>query len=190
THSAAGCDPRVVAQAFGQCRDNANLVDNDTYDPNRKWWVSGAGATPVDPDVKPQSSDEIVAGGEYEIVRDSRLGASYTRRWMNYVLEDMSRDEGQTYFIGNPGYGIAKDFPRGERNYDAVTFYFTKDLADDWLAQASYTISYLRGNYPGLYRSETAQLDPNNNSDFDLRSLLVNRTGPLPGDRSHSIKLF
>jgi hypothetical protein len=102
----------------------------------------------------------------------------------------MSRDEAATYFLGNPGYGAATDFPKPRRDYDAVTLYFTKIFADDWLAQASYTISYLRGNYAGLFRPETQQLDPNINSDFDLRSLLPNRDGPLPGDRTHQIKLY
>jgi hypothetical protein len=118
------------------------------------------------------------------------VGLSYTKRWMNYVIEDMSRDEAQTYFLGNPGYGIANDFPKPKRDYDAVTLYLTKVFADDWLAQASYSISYLRGNYAGLFRPETQQLDPNINSDFDLRSLLANRDGPLPGDRTHQIKLY
>jgi hypothetical protein len=76
------------------------------------------------------------------------------------------------------------------RNYDALTIYLTKVFSDEWLAQLSYTASYLRGNYAGLFRPETAQLDPNINSDFDLRSLLANRTGPLPGDRTHQIKLY
>ena len=48
-------------------------------------------------------------------------------------------------------------------------------LSNSWLAQVSYTYSYLRGNYAGLFRPETGQLDPNINSDFDLRSLLENR---------------
>jgi len=48
----------------------------------------------------------------------------------------------------------------------------------------------LRGNYAGLFRPETQQLDPNINSDFDLRSLLANRDGPLPGDRTHQVKLY
>ena len=41
-----------------------------------------------------------------------------------------------------------------------------------------------------LFRPETGQLDPNINSDFDLISLLPNRTGPLPGDVTHVIKVF
>ena len=144
----------------------------------------------IDPQIKPPSSDEIVLGGEYEIMKDARLGLSYTRRWLNYAVEDMSRDEGKTAFIGNPGYGIAADFPKAERSYDAATLYFSKMFSEGWLASASYTMSYLRGNYLGLYHAETDQLDPNVNSDFDLKSLLPNRTGPLPGDQTHRIKLF
>ena len=92
----------------------------------------------------------------------------------------MSRDDGNTYFIGNPGQGFAKDFPKAVRNYDAVTVYFTKTFADLWLAQASYTWSRLYGNYSGLFRPETGQLDPNINSDFDLLSLTTTATARCP----------
>jgi hypothetical protein len=159
-------------------------------DPNTVWTATGAGAEPIDPDIKPQSSDELVFGAEYEVIKDGRLGATYTKKWLNHVIEDMSRDEATTFFLGNPGEGMASDFPKAVRNYDAVTVYFTKSFVDDWQVQASYTWSSLRGNYAGLFRPETGQLDPNINSDFDLRSLLPNRTGPLPGDRTHQIKLF
>jgi hypothetical protein len=189
-----GTPPNVTSPGAAlPCTDpSLNLPNgiNDPVDPNFKWATLGAGSTPVDPDIKPQSSDEIVLGGEYEVIKDGRLGANYTKRWMNYVIEDMSRDEATTYFLGNPGYGIASDFPKAERKYDAVTLYFEKIFADEWLGSASYTISRLYGNYAGLFRPETQQLDPNINSDFDLKSLLPNRTGPLPGDRTHQIKLF
>jgi len=175
----------------GPCTGAANRLRGTGTPPNDIFALAGgAGSIAIDPNIKPQSTDEIVAGGEYELMRDTRVGLSYTKRWMNYVIEDMSRDEAQTYFLGNPGYGIATDFPKPRRDYDAVTLYLTKVFADDWLAQASYTMSYLRGNYAGLFRPETAQLDPNINSDFDLRSLLANRDGPLPGDRTHQVKLF
>ncbi|HRI68717.1 MAG TPA: TonB-dependent receptor, partial [Polyangium sp.] len=107
-----------------------------------------------------------------------------------YAVEDMSRDEATTYFIGNPGYGIAKDFPKAQRTYDSVNVFFSKSFSKQWLAQVSYTWSWNRGNIAGLFRPETGQLDPNINSDFDLISLLANRTGDLPGDRRHVIKVF
>ncbi len=45
----------------------------------------------------------------------------------------------------------------------------------------SYTWSDLRGNYPGLFRPETGQLDPNINADFDLISLAPEPHGSAPG---------
>jgi hypothetical protein len=109
---------------------------------------------------------------------------------MNSVIEDMSRDDGNTYFLGNPGEGFAQEFPKATRNYDAVTVFLNRTFGDGWLAQGSYTYSKLVGNYAGLFRPENGQLDPNINSDFDLVSLLENRTGLLPYDRTHAIKLF
>ncbi|RYZ37504.1 MAG: TonB-dependent receptor, partial [Myxococcaceae bacterium] len=104
--------------------------------------------------------------------------------------EDMSRDDGNTYFLGNPGSGFAKEFPTPVRDYDAVTVYLNRTFTDGWLAQASYTWSRLYGNYPGLFRPENNQLDPNILADFDLIALLNNRTGLLPFDRTHAIKVF
>jgi hypothetical protein len=110
---------------------------------------------------------------------------------MNEWLEDMSRDNLQTFILGNPGYGIATDFPKAERKYDAVTFYFMKTFSDDWLTSASYTISYLRGNLSGLYNTNgNGELNPNHNADYDTLAFTINRYGPLPGDRTHSVKIF
>lgn len=185
-HDATLCNPRQR----GSCGDGSRLPLEDPTDANKVWVPTGTSKTPIDPDLEPQSSDEIVLGGELEIIDDGRLGISYTKRYMVNVIEDMSRDEAYTYFIGNPGSGIASDFPEATRDYDAVSLYFQKRFSDQWIAQGSYTVSYLRGNWAGLFRPETGQLDPNINADFDLKSLTVNRDGPLPGDRTHEIKLF
>ena len=102
----------------------------------------------------------------------------------------MSRDEGSTFFLGNPHGGIASDFPEAERTFNAIIFAFTKTFGDNWLAQTSYTYSTLKGNWEGLFRSQTGQLDPGTTSDFDLKDLTVNRQGYLAGDRRHEIKFF
>jgi TonB dependent receptor len=136
----------------------------------------------VDPNLVPQSSDEYVAGGEYEVLANTRFGASYTHRGVGAVIEDMSRDGGNTYFLGNPGQGFATDFPKPVRNYDSVALYLNRVFADGWLAQVSYTGSRLYGNHPGP-RWEGYPLE------FDLVDLLPNRTGLLPLDRTHSVKL-
>jgi outer membrane receptor protein involved in Fe transport len=173
------------------CDDINNLITlGGPSTPDQKWIYLSTGRLAIDPNLKPQSSSEFSTGLEYEIVPNGRLGLTYIKRWMNDIIEDMSRDEGGTYFLGNPGSGIASDFPKAVRNYDAGILSFTKTFSDNWLAQASYTLSYLRGNWEGFFRSQTAQLDPGTNSDFDLPSLTVNRTGALNGDHTHEIKLY
>jgi hypothetical protein len=184
-----------TSQATSECLDTNNYQQinrlvGGIYDVNGAGLKTGQGKTAVDPDLIPQSTDEILVGGEYEVISDGRLGVSYTHRLLNRVVEDMSLDEANTYFLGNPGYGMAAIFPKAVRDYDAVTAYFNKSFSDGWMAQVSYTWSYLRGNYNGLFRPETGQLDPNINSDFDLVSLLRNRTGPLDADRTHFIKAY
>ena len=193
-HRSALCDP-TGKDPMRDCNDPASLasrgrVFGSSFDPNQYYFSTGSSKVPVDPNLQPQASDEIIVGGEYEVFPDGRVGAQYTHRYMVAVIEDMSRDEATTYFIGNPGSGIAKDFPTGQRDYDGVNIYFTKNFSDKWLAQVSYTVSFLRGNIAGLYRPETQQLDPNINSDFDLKSLTTNRYGSLPGDRTHEIKVY
>jgi outer membrane receptor protein involved in Fe transport len=187
-------DPKDF-KAGGSCTTDAQrfgnpAFGNSTNNPSQVWNRTGGSKEPVDPDLSPQSSDEFVVGGEYEVFPDARVGVTYTHRYLNKAIEDMSRDEANTYFIGNPGYGIAKDFPKAVRNYDAMTLYFNKTYSNTWLVTTSYTLSRLYGNYAGLFRPETGQLDPNINSDFDLRSLLPNRMGPLPADRTHQLKIY
>jgi outer membrane receptor protein involved in Fe transport len=190
-HDKMGCDPTNIDSHNGGCQsDEFRRILGDSSSPNQRYVWTGGGKTPLDPNLKPQRSDEIVAGAEYEIFTNGRLGAAYTHRWLGRVIEDMSRDEAATYFIGNPGYGIAKDFPKAQRIYDSLNVYLEKRWAKNWLLTGSYTLSFLRGNISGLFRPENGQLDPNINSDFDLASLLGNRYGYLPGDTRHSIKIF
>jgi outer membrane receptor protein involved in Fe transport len=174
------CDPATLQTREGQatCLAASNSVPFNT----------SVGPTRVDPSIKPQSSDELLAGAEYEVLAHTRLGASYTHRSMNLIIEDMTGDNSQ--FLGNPGQGLAQEFPKATRDYDAVTVFLNRTFSEGWLAQASYTWSRLYGNYSGLFRPETFQLSPNLSSDFDLVALMENRTGLLPFDRTHSIKLF
>jgi outer membrane receptor protein involved in Fe transport len=170
----------------------ANIVRTaeSSRSPNRLYTGGKVENEPVDPNIQPQASSEFVVGAEYELIANTRLSATYTYRQMDAVIEDMSRDDGATYFLGNPGSGFAGEFPEPVRTYNAVTVAANRSFADGWLAQVSYTWSRLYGNYPGLFRPETGQLDPNILSDFDLISLLDNRAGLLPYDRTHSIKAF
>jgi outer membrane receptor protein involved in Fe transport len=187
-----GCDPLTQQAPYTECRDarNVPVPTGTSTGISRQYTQTFAINSPVDPELKPQSSDEFVLGGEYEVLPRASLGVNYTRRYMNDVIEDMSINETTNYFIGNPGRGIASQFDKAVRDYDAVSLYFTKAFADQWLAQASYTWSSLRGNYSGLFRPDNNQLAPNVTSDFDLISMMQNKNGPLPLDRTHAIKVF
>ena len=45
-------------------------------------------ATPVDPDLKGQYSDECILGGEYEVARNLSVGAKFVHRNLGRVIED------------------------------------------------------------------------------------------------------
>lgn len=186
----AGCDEARLTGDSSACTSPENTWSQDDEAPNRYFGTWGSAPTVVDPNLRPASTDEILAGLEYEVFDGLRTAAGYKRRWLNRVIEDMSRDEAASYFLGNPGYGIATDFPKATRNYDAAYLDFEKRFAKHWTARANYTISWLRGNYSGLIKPEIDQLLPNITSDFDLQSLLVNRTGPLPNDHRHRINAW
>ena len=156
---------------------------------SQKYYTYGSGSSPIDPEIKATSSDEIVLGGEYEVIKDARFGLTYTKRWLNRWVEDFSFDGLNTYQLGNPGYGLGSKLPKAQRNYDAVTLFFQKAWRDDWLAQASWTVSYLRGNVGGFI-AQDGTIGPSHNSDFDSPYFTNNQYGPLPGDHTHDMKVF
>ncbi|HMK72551.1 MAG TPA: TonB-dependent receptor, partial [Myxococcaceae bacterium] len=186
------CNPILDPAFKTTCSNPANALPLGLLSANRSWAVEAGDKAAVDPNLSGQSSSEVVVGGEYEILANGRLGATYTRRWMNRVIEDMSNDEGATYFVGNPGYGVADNFPKAVRNYTAVTVSFTKNFSNLWQAQLSYTYQSLVGNYQGLILSGPpgGQTDPNLTAAFDLRSMLPNTSGRLPGDITNTLKGF
>ncbi len=166
----------------------------------------GSDATPVDPGLKPQSIREMTFGGEIEVGNNVTLGARGIYRAMVNVIEDGSFDDGDTYFIFNPGRNkpgtteasaCAGDaatgraplcFGRAQRFYRAVEFTATKRFTNNYQFIASYVFSSLIGNYEGLFRNDNGQSDPNITSLFDLQSLLTNTYGRLPNDRPHQFK--
>ncbi|HKG98747.1 MAG TPA: TonB-dependent receptor, partial [Pyrinomonadaceae bacterium] len=166
----------------------------------------GSDATPADLGLKPQSIREYTAGFEYEVGGDVTVGARGIYRAMVNVIEDGSFDDGDTYFIFNPGRlgpGTTEEnacagdpahdrlpqcFGRAQRFYRAVEFTATKRFTNNFQFIASYVFSSLIGNYEGLFRNDNGQSDPNITSLFDLQSLLANTYGRLPNDRPHQFK--
>jgi len=157
----------------------------------------GASTTPIDFDLKPQTVNELTAGFEYEVVKDLALGARGVYRAQGSVIEDGSFNDGDDYFIFNPGESnterlsvatIGTGFGRARRYYRALELTATKRFSNNYQFIASYVFSSLIGNYEGLFRNDNGQSDPNITSLFDLVSLLNNTYGRLPNDRPHQFK--
>ncbi|HXT63030.1 MAG TPA: TonB-dependent receptor [Pyrinomonadaceae bacterium] len=158
----------------------------------------GCEATPIDPDLKPQTNNEVTAGIEYELVRDLTVGFRGIYRTQGSVIEDGSFNDGATYFLFNPGESLTERiacsdptigcFGRARRYYRALEFTATKRFSHNYQFIASYVYSSLIGNYEGLFRNDNGQSDPNITSLFDLPSLNVNLYGRLPNDRPHQLK--
>jgi outer membrane receptor protein involved in Fe transport len=166
----------------------------------------GAGATPLDPGLKPPSIGEYTMGLEYEVAKDLALGFRGVYRHERNVVEDGSFDDGNNYFIFNPGRNepgtteanacagdattgrIPRCFGRAQRFYRAFEVTATKRFTNHWQMITSYVYSSLTGNYEGLFRNDNGQSDPNITSLFDLQSLLDNTYGRLPNDRPHQFK--
>lgn len=169
----------------------------------------GAHPTPIDPGLKPQTVNEFSAAFEYEIARDLAIGVRGIYRAQDEVIEDGSFDDGNNYFIFNPGRNApgtterlacagntdpafplfpAQCFGPARRYYRAVEFTATKRFTNNYQFIASYVYSSLIGNYEGLFRNDNGQSDPNITSLFDLVSLLDGLYGRLPNDRPHVFK--
>jgi len=108
--------------------------------------------------------------------------------------EQMSSDakvkaQGELDFLRANAMYRTKDFDKPYRNYDSLALTVTQRPTKNSLILASYTYSKEQGNFPGLFSTETGQLDPNITSEYDLPGLLANRYGPMGLDRPHNVKV-
>lgn len=147
-------------------------------------------------------TEETLFGFEYGVTDDVSIGVKYTDRSINNVIEDISVDGGNTYFITNPGGTVTVNpvtgetldepavFPVPSRDYTAYELTVNKRFSNNWQLYASYVNAENFGNYGGLFRQDNGQLDPNITSLYDLPSLLVGAEGLLPNDREHQFKVY
>ena len=162
----------------------------------------GSEATPLDPGLRPQTVNEWTAGFDYEVIRGLVLGTRGIYRAQDNVIEDGSFDDGDHYFLFNPGRRgngeTTEDkacadltigcFGHARRYYRGLEFTANRRFTSNYQMIVSYTYSSLIGNYEGLFRNDNGQSDPNITSLFDLVSLLKNQYGRLPNDRPHQFK--
>ncbi|MGH9818814.1 MAG: hypothetical protein ACRD43_01495, partial [Pyrinomonadaceae bacterium] len=168
----------------------------------------GASHTPIDGGLKPQTVNEWTAGFEHQLRDNLTFGFRGIYRAQGSVIEDGSFDDGDSYFLFNPGEPIAPGgaagptgnteyqacngpsgcFGRARRWYRALEFTLNRRFSNNVSFNASYVYSSLIGNYEGLFRNDNGQSDPNITSLFDLVSLLNGMYGRLPNDRPHQFK--
>ena len=82
-----------------------------------------------------------------------------------------------------------KNLDKPVRDYNAIQITANQRFSKSAMLLASYTYSRSVGNFPGLFSTETGQLDPNLTSMYDLPDLMANRYGPMGLDRPHSVKV-
>jgi hypothetical protein len=160
------------------------------------------------PGTKNQYNDEFVAGIQYDVLPDFTLGFSALYRSLGRVLEDVGYlDQNGTfsYYLMNPGgnqwpavmsawSSVLPDyepFPHPIRNYSAYTITATRHFKDRWYFNASYTLSYLKGNYEGGSGGySTDSLAPTISSAYDFPEHIFNenRYGYLPQDVRNLLK--
>ncbi|MEW5765153.1 MAG: TonB-dependent receptor [Acidobacteriota bacterium] len=199
--------------ALANSMDPGHATYQDVYRgyPKSFWYRNTYGAIPTTilDGVKNQYTDELVAGLEYEIKPDLTFGFRGVFRELGRVIEDVGYIDahgGISYIVMNPGdqwpAGIMdawasavpdyERFPKPIRNYQGYTFTLNKRFSDNWFLNASYTLSFLRGNYEGGSGGYSlAGLNPGASSAYDIpESILINnRYGWLPQDRRHQLKI-
>jgi len=155
------------------------------------------------------------------------VGVNFVRTNLLRTIEDLGTlvNGSEAYIYGNPGEGISETviptgktppfpMPKAKRQYTAVEFTGNKRFGNNWFASASYTLSRLYGNYPGIVNSDEfappgrtsavaqqssgqrARPGGNATRAWDLDEIMfdahgnVGLDGLLPTDRTHVVKLF
>jgi hypothetical protein len=80
--------------------------------------------------------------------------------------------------------------PEYKREYQGLEFTLGRAKSDGWYLQASYLLSFSKGNAEGYVNSTLEQDDAGLTQDFDHERFMTNTEGYLPNDRRHALKLF
>ncbi|MCX5748477.1 MAG: hypothetical protein NT062_39000, partial [Proteobacteria bacterium] len=124
----------------------------------------------VGPELEAGQLDELLAGGELELVPGVVLGASWRHRRLHRIVEDVAFGDG--YRLENP--------PAARRDHDAVILAIAARL-DALRLVASYTRARASG---------TSLTDDHTSPAFDGDSVeAIDLAGVLDADRTHDVKL-
>ncbi|MDQ3365866.1 MAG: TonB-dependent receptor [Myxococcota bacterium] len=110
----APADPDIGGANGNACLTQQNGMDRVAAQEN----LFGASGVLVAPGIKSQYMDEIIAGFEYELIDDLKIGVAYQNRKMGRVIEDVSTDGANTYIIANPGEWSASEEKKLQERID------------------------------------------------------------------------
>lgn len=86
-------DPAIGGPNGKNCTGTGQLLNH----------LIGADGELVEPGIQAEYQDEFIAGFEYEILDDLKIGVNYQNRSFGRIIEDVSTDGANTYIIANPG---------------------------------------------------------------------------------------
>jgi outer membrane receptor protein involved in Fe transport len=97
---------------------NANDCVNTTATADQRQEMFGVNGSLTAPGLGGQYLDEVVAGTEYELFDDFKLGISFQDRRLGRVIEDVSTDNANTYVVSNPGEWSEEEERKFQRKID------------------------------------------------------------------------
>jgi Carboxypeptidase regulatory-like domain len=81
-------------------------------------------------------------------------------------------------------------YPEAKRTYTALTFEVGREFDGTFEINASYVLSWTKGNYEGGVKSDNGQSDTGLTEDFDQPGLTNGAYGYSPNDRRHVFKIW
>jgi hypothetical protein len=190
------------------------FIENTDYrapanDPNQAGTLGKTGL--IDPNLLPMKQHEMVIGAAWEINPSLIFEPRYSRKRLDRTIEDTGviTQDGEVYYISNPGEGVNKVVPycpscpvnpRASREYDGVELRLTKRMTHNYTYSVFYTWSRLYGNYSGLTATDVSDGGAARNGanadrafdephmQFDAHGKVMD--GRLATDRPHSFKAY
>jgi hypothetical protein len=129
-----------------------------------------------------------LSGAEATYFSDHWAGALFNPGRDNTFIVPVAADGSvRTVSVTAAEIGFPEDV---KRSYTALEFQLEHPMRNGWYGKLNYTWSKSYGNQEGQTKSDNAQADVGFSSSWDFPENMLNSTGYLPNDRTHSIKAY
>lgn len=123
------------------------------------------------------------ANDGYVTVDTSKAGYAVYEDYYTGEIDDDGNRVTDSRYIGDIGYAHPK------RSTRSLEFVVDRAWDEKWMLNASYTLSWNKGNAEGPVNSDTDFSDTGRTENFDDPFVNFGRTGYLPNDRRHQFKM-